>query len=193
MPMLGFCRLDPHISIPRLAGSSPENGSTLTAQDLMLSPGVTCWPMWANIAVPGSMDTQLVLDIKEKAREWSCSHLGLIRCIDECNWTFSAGWKIPSGVQLLPSILISGSSIFWCAMEGLQGWLFLTAELCRRHYFAHLHDGLSSILWVKASAGSERDVVETLCKSMVLKGMTWGRQSSSSVCLRADRIGKHVC
>lgn len=37
------------------------------------------------LSVPGSMDTQLVLDIKERAREWSCSHLGLISHTDGCN------------------------------------------------------------------------------------------------------------
>lgn len=57
---------------------------------LVLSPRVPCWPMWANIAVTGSMDDQPVLHIKERAREWSCNHLGFIHCIDGCNWTFSA-------------------------------------------------------------------------------------------------------
>lgn len=75
-------------------------------------------------------------------------------------------------MQLLPSILVPGSSVFWCAVEGLQGWFLLTAELCRRHYFAHLHDGLPNILWVKAHIDCEKDMVETLCKSAAFKGTT---------------------
>lgn len=90
MLMFGFCSLDPCVSLPRVAGSSWENGSTPTAQESVLSPGVPCWPMWANIAVPGCMGTQLGLGIKERAREWTCSPLGFIHCVDGCNWTFSA-------------------------------------------------------------------------------------------------------
>lgn len=97
-----FCGISSYVSIPKLASGTPEDGresrapsldravsaepSTAMAghqshQSLMLS-------MWAGIAVAGTAVTHLVLDIKERVRKWSRSHLGFICCLDSCNGTF---------------------------------------------------------------------------------------------------------
>lgn len=126
-------------------------------------------PMWAGIAVAGTVDTHLPLGNKERVRGWSYSCLGFIWCMDWCNWTLvcrAAGWKTQVGWTPFSSL---ESSIIWRVAVRLWGWHILSAVLCRRSYFASHHNGLPGRLWVKANIACEREA-KPLWKSTVFKG-----------------------